>query len=266
MGQRHQLFIKIANPLKHISTSDSAVKAKLKNLFGSDEFTILPFHNQWLYGRAALQVALNMLNHAFQFTREDKTSTKSWSGNNTPICPNGMRYHFGDPEKLISAITFIQNYIPTNTDFIEAGFSGSWYLGNTEPDMRHDFRNGDNNDGITIIDVVENKYCFMNISQYKSETNELFHSASDLTYLFPSSAHDYVKCYYGETVKTLNQYHLERGVENGKTARQLASEFRNDNNKLVRQFAKFEVLGIGEVLEMFPLVKRELGKKDLVIS
>jgi len=240
-----------------------SVTKKHINLYGTGEFTILPYHNQWLYGRSALQVALNLLNHGFQFSREEKTDTKAWGGNHTPICPNGMKGDFTDIDRLTSSIGFILNYIPVKTMFNEAGLLGSFYL-KDEPEMRKDFRMGDNNDGITIIDVVENKYCFMNISEFVREKGDRANSASDLTYLFPSSAHDYVRCYYGETVSTLNKYHVDRALErkvDPKGALALAKEFRNDNAKLVRQFAKFEVLTIDEVLAMFPEVQKEISKK-----
>ena len=202
-GSTYATFHKDSQPDKaHIDT------------YGTGEFTILPYHNQWLYGRSALQVALNLLNHGFQFNREEKTSTKAWGGNHTPICPNAMKNDFSNVEKLTSSIGFILNYIPVKTMFNEAGLLGSWFLGKDEPEMREDFRMGDNNDGITIIDVVENKYCFMNINEWQNrDKGERVNSASDLPYLFPSSAHDYVRCYYGETVSTLNQYHVDRAKE-----------------------------------------------------
>lgn len=267
MGQRHQIFIKIANPLKHASTSDKAITAKMKTLFGSGDYTILPFHNQWLYGRTALQVCLNVLNHTSQFERETLVSTKAWDGNNSPFTPNGMKYQFSDPDKLIAAIAFIQNYIPTSTDFIETGIGGGWYLGYEEPEMREDFRRGDNNDGITIIDVIENKYCFMNINEWNGrEKDERVHSASDLPYLTPVSAHDYVTAYYGETVATTNKYYIERAKEAGKKPETVSAESRKVNKKLVKQFAKYQVLTMDEVLTMFPLVKKELSEKDLVVA
>lgn len=262
MGQKHQIFVKIANPFYHISDVKGFDTAKL---FGKSEFTILPFHNQWLFGRSALQVALNLLNHGFQFNREEKTITKAWGGNHTPICPNGMKYDFANPDKLTSAIAFILNYIPVKTISNEAGLLNAWYMGKEEPEMREDFRMGDNNDGITIIDVVENKYCFMNI--ISANDGDRVNSASDLPYLFPSSAHDYVKCYYGESPSTLKQYHIDRAKErtvNPLDAKGLAKEFRNDNAKLVRQLAKFQVLTLDEVLAMFPKVQKEISEKDLV--
>lgn len=49
MGQRHQIFIKVANPVKSFYPHD--ITDKMKKLFGTKDYTILPFHNQWLFGR-----------------------------------------------------------------------------------------------------------------------------------------------------------------------------------------------------------------------
>ena len=261
MGQRHQIFVKIANPIKHIGGKPSQ---ELVDLFGKGEFTILPYHNQWLFGRSALQVCLNLLKHAAQFTHEEKTSTKPWGANHTALAPNGMKYDFANPDKLTAAIAFILNYLPVKTEFNKAGMLNSWYLGKEDPTMREDFRMGDNNDGITIIDVVENKYCFMNINEPSYGIGEHSNSASDLPYLFPSSAHDYVRCYYGETPYTISRYKLDNAKENGVTPQALAKDFRNGNKKLVRQFAKFGVLTLDEVMAMFPKVQKEISEKVLV--
>ena len=259
MGQRHQIFIKIANPAKFMS-GDTATKTELKKLFGNGKYTILPFHNQWLYGRSALQSCLNVLTHCSQFDKETKTTTKGYGGSTTPFSPNSLSYTFRDHKKYIDTIAFIMNYLPVNTDFNTAGLLGAWFLGYDEPEMRNDFRMGDNNDGITIIDSIENKYCFMNINEWKDrEKGERVNSASDLPYLTPVSAHDYVKCYYGETPTTLNSYYVEKEADN-KTPAEIAKEFKNENAKLVRQFKKFGVLTMDEVLTMFPKVEKEISK------
>jgi hypothetical protein len=256
MGQRHQIFVKVANPIKHIHKQD--VTPQMKKAFGTGETTILPFHNQWLYGRTALAHALNILVHASQLEREQKIDAKAYGGYANPFSINFLKQKFTTMDKWINTIEFVMNFIPKDTEFNEAGLLNSFYIGETDYGIQADFRMGDNNDGITIIDAIENKYCFMNISDY-GKNDELCNSASDLPYLIPCSAHDYVKCYYGETVKTANSYHLERGVEKGLTKKQIVNQHKKDNSVLVKQFSDFTLLTSDELAVMFPMIAVQIS-------
>lgn len=261
MGQRHQIFVKIHNPLNAIDKRNHT--AKMKTLFGSKDFTILSYHNQWLYGRSALQSALNVLIHCSQFTKAQKVGENG--GYHTPFSKNGQAYQFADVDKLTQAVGFIMNYTARNTNFIDAGISGAWF----EPEIRHDFTSGDNNDGITIIDTIENKYCFMNISEWKNrDEGECCHSASDLPYLTPVNAHDYVNAYYGESIDYVNSYHVERAVEKGKTISDIVAIHAKDNNKLVKQFKKYELLTVEDLCAMFPKLAKQIktANENLVIQ
>ena len=259
MGQRHQIFVKIANPIKHVHKEK--VTAQMKKVFGTGNTTILPFHNQWLYGRTALAHALNILVHASQLEREQKIDDKAYGGYNNPFSINFLRLKFDKMDKWINTIEFIMNYIPKATDFNEAGLLNSFYIGETDYGIQADFRMGDNNDGSTIIDVIENKYCFMNISDYNTD-DELCNSASDLPYMIPCSAHDYVKCYYGETVKTANSYHLEHGVEKGLTNKQIVTQHKKQNSVLVKQFSDFTLLTSDELAVMFPMIAVQIRESQ----
>lgn len=265
MGQRHQIFVKVANPIKHVYKEN--VTPQMKKVFGTGNTTILPFHNQWLYGRTALAHALNILVHASQLEREQKIDAKAYGGYNNPFSVNFLKQKFDKMDKWINTIEFIMNYIPKATDFNEAGLLSSFYIGEMDYGIQNDFRMGDNNDGITIIDAIENKYCFMNISDYGKD-NELRHSASDLPYLVPCSAHDYVKCYYGETVKTTNEYHFERAIERGFTKKQTIASHKKLNSVLVKQFSDFTLLTSDEVATMFPMIAVEIreAQRELQIK
>jgi len=188
-----------------------------------------------------------VLTHSFAIDAEYKKGKGGWGCYSTPFSVNGIKHKFNDPDKFVAAIEFIINYIPEATDFNEPGFMSSWFLGADESDMRDDFTLGDNNDGITIIDVMTNKYCFMNITDH--DNDELMYSASDLPYMVPVSAHEYVKAYYGETLKTCNPYYIS---EERQMAKQLVAEIKKDNMKLVKRFANFEVLNSAEVSALFP--------------
>jgi hypothetical protein len=266
MGQRHQIFIHVPNPVH--CAYEASITDKMKQYFGTEPTTILPFHNQWLYGRTALLSCLNVLRHSFAIDHKDKIGKNGFGSYISPFSHNGIRSMFTDPDKFVAAIEFIMNYIPDKWVSNDAGFLGSFYLGVDEPEMRDDFTMGDNNDGITIIDVINNKYCFMNISKYKGDEGERCYSAADLPYLVPVSAHDYVRAYYGESLKTCSPYFIreERQVAQNKTAKQLVKEIKNDNMKLVRQFANFEVLNSAEVAKLFPKLEKQISEKSLVVS
>lgn len=256
MGQRHQIFVKIVNPVK-AQYNTSSITAEMKKLCGNGEYAILPYHNQWLYGRSALQHALNLLIHASQFSKKDKVGEDG--AHTSPFTKNGLSYNFSNFDKLVQAVGFIMNYNQKNTEFNNAGLSGSWYIGKEDYGIQNDFTRGDNNDGITIIDTIENKYCFMNISEWKNrDEGECMHNASDLPYLVPQSAHDYVNAYYGETIDYVNDYHVERATAKGKTISDVVAQHAKDNNKLVKQFKKFELLTVEDIIAMFPKMKKQM--------
>ena len=251
MGQRHQTFVRVLNPVnvvRKIYATDRMIK-----VFGKDKYTVLPFHNQWLYGRSALQQALNLLTHSSQFNQTQLEGI-GIVAKSTPLSSDGIGYMFTNMDKYIRTIEFILGYIPVATQYNNAGMLGSYFIGESEPEMRHDFTLGDNNDGITIIDTITNKYCFMNICEWSDRTKGEFMSSSiDLPYLKPVSAHAYVKAYYSENPKTINPSHLDR--YNQLAPQEIVSKFKKENNGLVKPMSKFEVLTIEEIKDIFPNFK-----------
>ena len=256
MGQRHQIFVKIANPAKHIYTRNDAEKKALEKEFGTDEFTILAYHNQWLYGRSALQNALNLLKFGKQFKREEKTDPKSWGGYNCPFTINGIKQEFSDTKKLVDTIAFIMNFRATKTAWVNAGIGGNWYIGLEDEGIREDFTRWDNNDGITIIDLVENKYCFMNIYEQDLERYDVLR----LPMLKPATAREYVAAYYGETIETSNPFYFgdhDRSKVTKTVAEQQKIVDKNIklNKGIAKGFDKFEVLTLDEIQAMFTKMK-----------
>ena len=256
MGQRHQIFLNVPNPILQFPAWElkkNGLRAKLEKQFGTAETCIVAFHSQWLYGYSALDTALQALTFAAQFTKKAKTDTKSWGPYNTPITPKGIETNFQTIEKWIAALETILNFRPVKTAYREAGFDSSFYIGEMDEGINFDFTRGDNNDGITIIDMINNKYCFMNING-KPDKKDSRNSASDLPYLRPSNAHAYVAAYYGETTETANEYHIKRGGElkPAMTPQQVVERHAKDNAKLVKKLSKFEVLTMDEVKALFP--------------
>jgi len=256
MGQRHQLFIKIANPAKHLSAQPKERK-ELEKEFGTGEFAILAYHHQWLYGRSALHTALGLLQFGKQFTREQKTESKE--AYDCPFSVRGMEGNFNSKDRIISAIAFILNYRPKATTSLDAGIGSAWYIGKEDEGINFDYTLGDNNDGITIIDLVENKYCYMNI--YEQDLKDSY-SASRLPSLTPVSAKEYVSAYYGETIESTNPYYfgdhdrskVKMSVED---QQKIVNSNIKTNLKASKGFDKFEVLTKAEIEKMFSRMKKE---------
>ncbi len=265
MGQRHQIFIRIANPIKHmrgLGNKDTKL-ASLKKQLGNGDTCILAFHHQWLYGRSALANAVRILKFGSQFTTKQKLTKDGYE--QAPFLPNYMQWYVDELREVTDALAFIMNYQATDEPWLKAGLNrGCFYIGETDGNINHDFTMGDNNDGITIIDLVNNKYCFMNpFESYSTEDGELHHSASDLPTLKPCSAHDYVDCYYGEKLDTCNPYYLK-----DKTAEEQAKIIEDNiktNAMLVKRFKKFKILTLAEIDKMFPKMKL-LKKKTAAVK
>ena len=257
MGQRHQIFVKIANPSKHLRLEPKE-KKELEKEFGTGEFAILTYHHQWLYGRSALHTAMALLSFGSQFTKEVKTGTKAWDGYDCPFGVKGMGQNFGTKDKVVSAIQFILNFRPKATTALEAGMGSAWYIGKEDEGINFDYTLGDNNDGITIIDLVENKYCFMNI--YEQDLEDQY-NVRRLPMLKPVAAKDYVACYYGETIESTNPYYFG-DHDRTKVTKTVAQQQKivdgniKINRKATKGFDKFEVLTKREIDAMFKRMKQ----------
>lgn len=118
--------------------------------------------------------------------------------------------------------------------------------------MKYDFTAGDNNDGITILDLVENKYCFMNIDTKRRNSYDV----RMLPMLKPATAREYVAAYYGETPATTNPYkfgdHNRKKVTMSKEDQQkVVDEFIKGNEEASAPFAEFGLLTKDEIKVMF---------------
>ena len=67
MGQRHQLFIRIENPLKKETLKGAITKSEKSRIkeaelyFGKGKYSIIPFHHQWLFGATAVSILMKIL-------------------------------------------------------------------------------------------------------------------------------------------------------------------------------------------------------------
>ncbi len=211
MGQRHQVFLIVPNPVTN--WKKSGISKELKAEFGTERTTVLAFHHQWLYGASAVTNCHNVL---------------SWLEKNA----QGPEYKNIVISNSYIDLDYQQLWINLMSIFREPiikkyGRSYSCehfiYLNKEEPVMRTNYTVGDNNDGITIIDCINRKYCFMNIfEQEKGNT-----SVSGLPQKTPSTAGDYFSAYYPDKPKEKNAIDKRFNQYNLLTIEEISTHFKN---------------------------------------
>lgn len=256
MGQRHQIFVRIPNPAKNLYAQPKE-KKELEKEFGTADTTIIAYHNQWLFGRGAISNCLRLLQFGSQFSKSSKTDGKDYGTYDCPFTINGQKGNFNTVDKIINGIAFAMNFRPVKTAWLDAGIGSSFYIGKEDEGIREDFTRGDNNDGITIVDLIENKYCFMNIYEQDKEAE---HGIRSLPKIKPLNARTYVSAYYGETIESTNPYyfgdHDRSKVTKTKVQQQkIVNANIKLNDKAVKGFEKFGVLTLAEVQAMFTKMK-----------
>jgi hypothetical protein len=268
MGQRSQIYIRINNPLNNKSVVEDlkgfdkkGEKLKhAKRFFGEGKTSILAFYHQWLYGLTSAAVCANIMQ---QVMKSD--SPKHILSKEIEELPYPSNY-LGDADKVdgyvevVTALLFNQ----FNIEFAEAGarygvervhdlFKDCYNKdGNYEEgcDCRRDFRNGDNNDGIMIIDVTTKKYCYIR-EIYKPK-------------LITSCAETYVRGYYATTKNKLGKYYIEDVCKNDEAKIQELIRENKETCQFVReQFRGFKTLTIEEVTGIFPEVFKDLKEKEI---
>jgi len=171
MGQRHQTYIKVQNL--------NSKKENDKLSFGTNDTTILAYHNQWLYGRSPLYECAKVL----KFCGNEETYNK------TIYDTLGAR----DTRELSEALKWL---LQINQEY-SGGVKGvgyHWYclLNDESPAYMNEIDRGDNNDGITIIDAINKKYCFMAFCGLECDDTQ----RAKIKNYKPLSAEQYVLAYY----------------------------------------------------------------------
>jgi hypothetical protein len=237
MGQRHQVFIKMLNPLKmerNYFNKEEIKKAKL--LFGNEKTTILAFHHGWLFGGSAVVNAIDVLDFS------DKETMAEY---NNPFNENySFQCKFGKcrVDNFIEKVTMLLNVkknplMPRGIGIENFSLINGECIDDKgkrikERCYREDFTIGDNNDGITIIDTIERKYCFMNI--YEQDLDKDNCDVKILPKLQPCSAEEYLNAYYPPR---------RRKFDNRK--------------KVLDLFKNYQVLTLDEVKKMYPSVYKD---------
>ena len=208
MGQRHQIFVKINNPVKsdrnQMSKEDNA---KASKIFGRGKYTVIALHHQWLYGNSVACNIANILritdieNMAYNSPFNSKAV---WISNLDDYIKEVMMMFQVQTNLLHPRGIGIENMHFLNTDCLDddGKYCVNW-------DMRKNFCSGDNNDGITIIDTIERKYCTMNIYEYDSDCDSGIYS---LPTMKPQSALEYVNAYYPKQKSENETYIFDLGL------------------------------------------------------
>ena len=268
MGQRHQIIIQTENPKSELGELSSPFKKAL----GRKKVANFAFHNQWLFARSALVCASNVLDMADLMSLDG-------SDYNNPLSVDRVRSrHYGDKGLLswTKELAFVHGFIPPskNTEFRGAGMADTFPLlenciengvYDESADNAQHFDIGDNNDGVTIIDCINKKYCFINISNYNyAKKGDLNQNVGDLPYLKPVGAREYLNVYCPESVKAMSKYTKQRAEEANTTPRQQATQNKKDNAPIIAMLEPYSVLTVAELCQMFPAMADKLKEANKV--
>lgn len=267
MGQRSQIYIRIPNIGKmwadklEVESADAwsddiagfvknnEVYDKWKKMYGTNENIIIAFHHQWLYGRSFVMVASNLL-----FAIKNIKSSSDYSN------MFNRKFDHSNPNYPIE---WMQNYMQNFFDYELSQYTRAGIERMTLLNEEHiedndlvyseDFTNGDNNDGVLLMDFTNDilKYCFININDGENET---------FKHLCPVDANAYIKTYYSEDLKTLIS---ENDTLSIKEVESLLKENIKINKKFIKRFNSFtNVLTVDEIIIMFPKMKKVLLKHN----
>lgn len=274
MGQRHQTFLITHNAYKTVkdklnlqpgnrASEETEVKDKsfenllfgfdntlnihtLESAFGTAAETVLAYHNQWLYGRNAVGMVYDLL----QFTSHIKPIYN-------PFVPGYYRYRFGGKledlalqlEVAHSLLSIRNQNNLTEQIPIDIGHFRFNLLNLTHPQVREKFDAHMNDDGISIIDMVRGKYCFI-----------LLNTDQDPMYIFklgehnepylPISAASYAEMYYPSEKSALEATQIEDKTE-AEIEKMLHANLLH-NNTINAFFEPFDVLTVDELAAFFP--------------
>ena len=266
MGQRHQVFIKTNNPNYGKKNEKATIGGWVKDKFtldprtqkalGGRKHTVLAYHHQWLYGRSAAFIAHKLMALALSF-KKDGTYESDY---NHPLAPKFNKTFTMVLEKAGEFFKYYMGIITPGENFPRGvGFENFIFLNPDEPVMRERFDHGDNNDGITIVDMIEKKYCLMNIYDHNyADEGDVSENVDDLPHLTPVSAVDYAKAYYPTEKNKLSKYTREEKCKGDpKKIQELLHDNRGHIIEIELMFEGMEVLSLDEVKAIFPKVFEE---------
>lgn len=214
MGQRHQIYVRL--PKRDLGKDNPNTRGEIT----------IGIHHQWLYGRTALKLLKQYL--SFIAIDQKENGADSFSR------------HYEATEKLAACYSLIAE---------EAYYHGVYQFTEADSDVLNDPRKGDNNDGITVIDLTKETptYCFMSLHHIEAEAGEKCPNLKPLT------AEEYVTYYYP---------HWREGkiTERGNDGRNLidAPELTIEIADLIKFFNNYKTTTLARVKSIFPdMFKKE---------
>ena len=224
MGQRHQVYIRL--PKVYYNKDNCNNRAS----------TNVGFHHQWLYGATALRSLKNAL-----------TFIKATSLSNYPayVSPHSLS-EILDTFASIYSIDIESGYSSGVHKFGYESVENQVVFTNNSPETK-DPRKGDNNNGITVIDLEDPSqpaYCFLSIGHLEC-LDETMGEAYDNFY--PISALEWVDLHYGDSWKT-----KDIGLADCQQTKQI--------EEWVKFVDTFKVLAPKRLMQIFPALKKDIEK------
>ena len=245
MGQRLQAFIYCLNPANGLKEQYKSLKKyngdkkeleelKLKiekheHAFGTKQHCVIAYHHQWLFGRSSLLACGSIVEYN-QYCDKESNPFKT---------QNGIT---GD--EYINLLTNLLGLFKTKLAKVigRYGYENFRILNFQQPEMRNDITLGDNNDGVFIVNCINDTYCFANIGTGDS-------TISQLGAMVPHTAHDYVKLYYPEQTSDSRTANIPESSEE-------QEEYFRNNRRMNRLFNKpfenYRLMTQAELKKMFP--------------
>lgn len=246
MGQRLQAFIYCQNPINGLKEQFKSMKKyggnkkELEQLnekierytiaFGTKPHCVISYHHQWLYGRSSLLAAANLIEFNQNCDKESNPfkNSKDISG-----------------DEYLSLLTNLLCLFKTKLakTIGRFGYENFRLLNFIEPYMRTDCTAGDNNDGIFVIDCINDSYCFSSVGNGDA-------TISKMQVLEPFDANTYVRLYYPIEMSDSST----ANIPESKTEQEI---YFNNNRRLNQLFTKpfkdYRVMNKEELKKLFPV-------------
>jgi len=228
MGQRHQVYVRLPKVFYNKGNCNNRGEATVG------------IHHQWLWGATAIRSLKNLLT----FVKNNSQDTyPKHQGTNTV-----------EFERILAAVYSID---------IDAGYFSSVYKfqdsyikeqqeQNPNKEVKgqapecEDPRNGDNNNGVTVIDLTGNKptYCFLSIGGLEG-----LHKSKETAYdhFYPISASEWIALHYSDS-----------------WTKEKISLADNQDTKEIEKWVKFlesfKTITPKRLMEIFPSMKKDIEK------
>ncbi len=218
--------------------------SEMETFFGLEDTTVLVYHHQWLYGATALGVVYDALNFG-----------RHVPGERNILHPE--HYKFNGIKNLSKFNMFLECTksllsLRNNSEVIKkiggrGGFERFALLNLDKPEVRHQFDSHPNDDGISIVDIIRKKYCFIDLPNSQTKHEKKY---------TPLSALEYYDCYY----KTKKE-DLDEKTKQDRTEIEIKALLDGNikrTNEVKKLFKHFKVFSKAELTKIFPQMEEKL--------